>query len=87
MSLVFATTLFFFVFFFGGGGVYFVKFITWLSRPILSSKFLDLCLRRCVFVLNSLVHLALREAIVKEYCLIVLSSSFLHVIISDIGHF
>ena len=42
MSLVFATTFFFFFFFFfwggGGGGGYFV---TWLSRPILSLKFLD----------------------------------------------
>ena len=39
MSLVFATTFFFFVVFFaGGGGGYFV---TWLSRPILSLKFLD----------------------------------------------
>ena len=39
MSLVFATTFFFFCFFLiGGGGGYFV---TRLSRPILSSKFLD----------------------------------------------
>ena len=42
MSLVFATTFFFCLLVGGGGGggggVYFV---TWLSRPILSSKFLD----------------------------------------------
>ena len=46
MSLVFATTfLFVFVFFcflFGGGG-----FVTRLSRPILSSKFLDPCCVVC----------------------------------------
>ena len=42
MSLVFATTFFFvflFLFFFGGGGGGY--FVTRLSRPILSSKFLD----------------------------------------------
>ena len=42
--------------------------------------------RRCVFGLNSLVHLALREVIVKASCLIVLSLSFLCVIIGDIRH-
>ena len=39
MSLVFATTFFFFLFFWGGGGGGY--FVTRLSRPILSSKFLD----------------------------------------------
>ena len=38
MSLVFVTTFFDVVLFLGGGGGYFV---TWLSRPILSLKFLD----------------------------------------------
>ena len=42
MSLVFATTFFFF-FFGGGGGGGGEYFVTRLSRPILSSKFLDPC--------------------------------------------
>ena len=42
MSLVFATTFFFVFFNLGGGGGYLV---TRLSRPILSSKFLNPCHR------------------------------------------
>ena len=39
MSLVFVTTFFCCCFFFGGGGGGYS--VTWLSRPILSLKFLD----------------------------------------------
>ena len=44
-------------------------------------------LRRFIFVLNSCVHFALRNAIVRASCQIVSSSSLLRVIIGAIGHF